>query len=183
MTKYTLQFEELVKRYEDLKKLKTDAATEVKNKNAELEQHRKQLETAQKDLEQLLRTRETLHEILEKLSAEVKKEESVLREQEKETKESSVELEEALEFFRNRLALQMKKIPDNRLQFVFTCIDKDDPKKPFCFCVKIKADRSYCVSDCVPHVPDFEKLSLKLNETNDFKAFVKAMWKRFKLAA
>ncbi|CAL1539218.1 unnamed protein product [Lymnaea stagnalis] len=77
------------------------------------------------------------------------------------------------------LGLQIKKVKGPWLQFVFTQIDVNKPESCCFFLLKIDESRKYIVGDCQPKVRDIDQLLERLNSTNNLRAFVHAMRKRF----
>ncbi|NXC03397.1 SPC25 protein, partial [Orthonyx spaldingii] len=81
--------------------------------------------------------------------------------------------------FKERLALEMRRIHDEQLQFIFRHIDHKDPDKPYMFTLSINEQGDYEVTSCTPPLDCIAELQLKLRETNNFSAFVANIRKAF----
>eukprot|EP00164_Ancoracysta_twista_P003219 GFYU01004299.1.p1 GENE.GFYU01004299.1~~GFYU01004299.1.p1 ORF type:complete len:256 (-),score=92.24 GFYU01004299.1:398-1129(-) len=89
------------------------------------------------------------------------------------------ELSRGVSFYEQYLGLSFERIGDEKLRFVFTCIDPANVDRRFSFTVTVNEKRQYEVKDCKPHVTDLPHLVSDLCESNDFAKFILGMRKRF----
>ena len=75
--------------------------------------------------------------------------------------------------------LSFERAGGNRLRLVFTLVDPKDEGREFCFTLNVNEENKYEVCECEPGVGGVEGLLRKVNEDNEFGAFVKAMRKEF----
>ncbi|XP_061547815.1 kinetochore protein Spc25 [Phycodurus eques] len=108
---------------------------------------------------------------------DLKEEQSVRREliesQYKANKDRLKNLKKARLIFQDYLGLEIRKINDEKLQFVFRCIDRPDLNRPYVITMGLKNDRSYQIVSSQPALkclPDLEKW---LQETNNLPVFLK----------
>ena len=92
------------------------------------------------------------------------------------------ELTRGISFYR-RLGLDFEKISDDKLRLVFTEIDPADPRRTFCFNVRISDSDVYEVDGCEPALSGLEALTKELNDGNDFSRFVQKLRAMFQAAA
>ncbi|XP_064614657.1 kinetochore protein Spc25-like [Liolophura sinensis] len=166
-----------------LKKLKEDAATnknEIHEREKELDEMIEGVRRVKLQVDDFLREKETMQETVDTLKKRLEREREYLSLQENATQSKLVELRKGLDWFQQRMGLEFRKTQDKKFQLIFTCVDRDDPKRPFYFSVKIEETGAYEVSDCNPPIKDLEALVEKLNQTNDFRSFMITMRSRFK---
>ncbi|XP_013088696.2 kinetochore protein Spc25-like isoform X2 [Biomphalaria glabrata] len=89
------------------------------------------------------------------------------------------QLTEESNMFSQHLGLKMTKVKGGWLQFVFTLIDVNKPDSCYFFSLKVDSSKKYIVADCQPEIKDMDHLVEKLNSTNNLKAFVHAVRRRF----
>ncbi|KAK0058000.1 kinetochore protein Spc25 [Biomphalaria pfeifferi] len=89
------------------------------------------------------------------------------------------QLTEESSMFSQHLGLKMTKVKGGWLQFVFTLIDVNKPDSCYFFSLKVDSLKKYIVADCQPEIKDMDHLVEKLNSTNNLKAFVHAVRRRF----
>jgi len=75
--------------------------------------------------------------------------------------------------------LTFDRAGDNKLKLTFTQIDPSNPGREFSFTLNVNDQNKYEVTDCDPEMSIVGKLVEKVNNDNDFGAFVKAMRKGF----
>eukprot|EP00798_Chlamydomonas_sp_ICE-L_P002989 gene2989-12997_t len=119
-----------------------------------------------------------------KLQVEQLKSEKQLREAEFQREEAahSVEdngkkkrlgaLRKALALYSSRLGLTFKQGNDE-LQLVFTQIIRSNPTQEFVINVQISAENTYNVTKSEPAIPKLPELVQRLNQDNNFSAFIK----------
>ncbi|GLC45493.1 hypothetical protein PLESTM_001741800 [Pleodorina starrii] len=88
-------------------------------------------------------------------------------------------LRKEVDLFGERFGLRFG-IGQGYLELVMTHIDARDCDKEFHLAVAVQdGDMAYTVTKCEPPIPDLDELTAKVNETNNFGAFVKAVRSRF----
>ncbi|ORX91388.1 hypothetical protein K493DRAFT_339411 [Basidiobolus meristosporus CBS 931.73] len=105
-----------------------------------------------------------------------KREERAL--QVKALKSQQVLNEPELNFYEDKLALNIIGDEEDRITFLFTNIDAKLPAREFKFTVDV-SQRTYKVPVCQPMVPQLGSLLQSLNESRDFYSFVKKMRQEF----
>lgn len=88
-------------------------------------------------------------------------------------------LQKSADLYRDRLGLEIRKIPGDKLQFIFTSIDPKNPESPFMFSLSINEAKEYEVSDCSPHLECLAEFQEKVRKTNNFSAFLANVRKAF----
>ncbi|XP_028618824.1 kinetochore protein Spc25 isoform X1 [Grammomys surdaster] len=88
-------------------------------------------------------------------------------------------LQKSADLYRDRLGLEIRKIPGDKLQFIFTSIDPKNPESPYMFSLSINETKEYEVFDCSPHLECLEEFQEKVRKTNNFSAFLANVRKAF----
>lgn len=81
--------------------------------------------------------------------------------------------------YQQHLGLYVDPLDAELTRFTFVNIDPDNCACKFTFTISV-ANGSYEISRLDPPLPDVDALQARLNETNDFFAFLKAIRKLFK---
>eukprot|EP00696_Hemimastix_kukwesjijk_P012727 gnl/Hemi2/2600_TR926_c0_g1_i1.p1 gnl/Hemi2/2600_TR926_c0_g1~~gnl/Hemi2/2600_TR926_c0_g1_i1.p1 ORF type:complete len:247 (-),score=91.87 gnl/Hemi2/2600_TR926_c0_g1_i1:198-938(-) len=89
------------------------------------------------------------------------------------------EMSQAVNLYKERLGLELKRTGDGKLSFVFTKVDRSNPSREFLITVLISNDR-YEVVSCTPTVPGLDDLLAELNATNNFAGFIHRVRAAFK---
>ncbi|CAH1788304.1 unnamed protein product [Owenia fusiformis] len=163
--------------------LKTQATknnTAISGRVDKLKSMRDDIEHLQEEADKALEDKEHLQAEVKETSEAVDKEKELLELQEKATSMRLQELEKSAEWFQDRLGLQLRKLPGNVLQFVFSCLDHQDPDRKFVFSVKVDDSGKYHISDCHPEVGGLDELVEKLNSTNNLRSFILTIRQKFK---
>nr|3VZ9_B Chain B, Uncharacterized protein [Gallus gallus] len=95
------------------------------------------------------------------------------------TKERVERLCKSKELFEERLGLEIRRIHNEQLQFIFRHIDHKDPDKPYMFTLSINEQGDYEVTSCTPPLDCISEFQLKVRETNNFSAFIANIRKAF----
>ncbi|XP_057227703.1 kinetochore protein Spc25 [Malurus melanocephalus] len=116
---------------------------------------------------------------IQELKEELKKKMEIKSSKTEAAKEKVERVSETKTLFKERLGLEMRRIHDDQLQFIFRHIDHKDPDKPYMFTLSINEQGDYEVTSCTPPLDCVAELQLKLRETNNFSAFVANIRKAF----
>ncbi|NWV79014.1 SPC25 protein, partial [Dasyornis broadbenti] len=141
---------------------KEEQLTEIKLKLSQEEEQQKNLTDSIQKLKE---------ELIKKMEIKSSKNEAA--------KEKVERVSETKTLFKERLALEMRRIHDEQLQFIFRHIDHKDPDKPYMFTLSLNEQGDYEVTSCTPPLDCIAELQLKLRETNNFSAFVANTRKAF----
>ncbi|NWR43591.1 SPC25 protein, partial [Regulus satrapa] len=141
---------------------KEEQLTEIKS---QLNQEEKQ----QKDLTDSIQ--ELKEELMKKMEIKSSKNEAVRKEVEEVSKSKAL--------FKEHLGLEMRRIHDDQLQFIFRHIDHENPDKPYICTLSINEQQDYEVTSCTPPLDCIAEFQLKLRETNNVSAFVANVRKAF----
>ncbi|XP_028681509.2 kinetochore protein Spc25-like [Erpetoichthys calabaricus] len=88
-------------------------------------------------------------------------------------------LQKNTEVFRKVLALEIKRLHGEKLQFVFRNISHKDPDCPYTFDLHITEENQYEVTSCDPELEEMSRLERKLQDTNNFSAFLANVRQQF----
>ncbi|NWV39441.1 SPC25 protein, partial [Grantiella picta] len=141
---------------------KEEQLTEIKLKLSQEEEQQKNLADSIQELKE---------ELMKKIEIKSSKNEAAKEKVERVSKTKTL--------FKERLALEMRRIHDEQLQFIFRHIDHKDPDKPYMFTLSLNEQGDYEVTSCTPPLDCIAELQLKLRETNNFSAFVANIRKAF----
>ncbi|NWR69478.1 SPC25 protein, partial [Centropus unirufus] len=154
-------------------------------KNEILQQSQKLLENQEhftevkSNLNQQEEQKKDLTQSIQELKEELMKKKEIIASKNKAAKEKVEGLCKSKQLFEERLGLEIRKIPDQQLQFIFRHIDHKDPDKPFVFTLAINEQGDYEVTSCTPPLDCIAEFQLKVRETNNFSAFVANIRKAF----
>ncbi|KAL2081434.1 hypothetical protein ACEWY4_023287 [Coilia grayii] len=132
------------------------------------------------DTEEKSLIKESLLQRIERLKTEQAKKRELIVAQNKANKCRLKELHGMTELFRNYLGLEIRKIHGEKLQFVFRNLDPQDPECAFTFVLRINDEGVYKIESCSPLLECMAELEQKLNEHNNFSAFLPNVRKAFK---
>lgn len=137
----------------DTLKAKSDA------KPAEIQERKRVLETESAQLEQAKRECEKM---------------------EQEQTSSLTEHSQALEFFSNRLGLELEN-NGGSFSMVFTVVNPANPDAEHTLCMSVdEQTNQYVMDSCMPSLPTLNEIAAELNETNDFGCFVRSVRAAFR---
>ncbi|XP_052530971.1 kinetochore protein Spc25 [Tympanuchus pallidicinctus] len=120
-----------------------------------------------------------LTDSIQKLKEELMKKKEIISSKNKATKERVERLCKSKELFEERLGLEIRRIHNEQLQFIFRHIDHKDPDKPYVFTLSINEQGDYEVTSCTPPLDCISEFQLKVRETNNFSAFIANIRKAF----
>ncbi|XP_071781406.1 kinetochore protein Spc25 [Centroberyx gerrardi] len=115
----------------------------------------------------------------ERLREEQVKKKELIVSQNKANKDRLRNLNKAKQVFQDRLGLEIRKIPGEKLQFIFRNINPADQDSAYTFTMGIKEDGSYQILSSDPQLDCLPALENRLQETNNFSAFLANVRKEF----
>ncbi|NXM75741.1 SPC25 protein, partial [Serilophus lunatus] len=118
---------------------------------------------------------DSIQELKEKLTKKME----IKSSKDKAAKEKVERLCKSKVLFEERLGLEIRRIHNEQLQFIFRHIDHKDPDKPYVFTLSINEQGDYEVTSCTPPLDCIAEFQLKVRETNNFSAFVANIRKAF----
>ncbi|NXC88142.1 SPC25 protein, partial [Cercotrichas coryphoeus] len=170
------------------KKLKEEDLTKDKireYKNEILQQSKyvaekeEQLTEIKSKLNQEEEQQQNLTDVIQELKEELMKKMEIKSSKSKAAKEKVEQVSKITTLFKEHLGLEMRRIHDEQLQFIFRHIDHKEPDKPYICTLYINEQGDYEVTSCTPPLDCIAELQLKLRETNNFSAFVANIRKAF----
>ncbi|NXX79251.1 SPC25 protein, partial [Urocolius indicus] len=120
-----------------------------------------------------------LTDSIQELKEELMKKKEILSSKNKAAKERAEPRCKSKVMFEERLGLEVRRIDNEQLQFVFRHIDHKDPDKPYVFTLSLNEQGDYQVTSCVPPLDCIAEFQLKVRETNNFSAFLANIRKAF----
>ncbi|NXS10937.1 SPC25 protein, partial [Neodrepanis coruscans] len=141
---------------------KEEQLTEIKAKMNQEEEQKKNLI-------------DSIQELKEKLTKKME----IKSSKDKAAKEKVERLCKSKVLFEERLGLEIRRIHNEQLQFIFRHIDHKDPDKPYMFTLSINEQGDYEVTSCTPPLDCIAEFQRKVRETNNFSAFVANIRKAF----
>ncbi|NXU01782.1 SPC25 protein, partial [Buphagus erythrorhynchus] len=138
-----------------------------------------QLTEIKSKLNQEEEQQQNLTDIIQELKEELMKKMEIKSSKNKAAKEKVEQVSKITTLFKEHLGLEMRRIHDEQLQFIFRHIDHKDPDKPYMCTLSINEQGDYEVTSCTPPLDCIAELQLKLRETNNFSAFVANIRKAF----
>ncbi|NXH53008.1 SPC25 protein, partial [Rhabdornis inornatus] len=138
-----------------------------------------QLTEIKSKLNQEEEQQQNLTGIIQELKEELMKKMEIKSSKNKAAKEKVEQVSKITTLFKEHLGLEMRRIHDEQLQFIFRHIDHKDPDKPYICTLSINEQGDYEVTSCTPPLDCIPELQLKLRETNNFSAFVANIRKAF----
>ncbi|NXO33321.1 SPC25 protein, partial [Locustella ochotensis] len=138
-----------------------------------------QLTEIKSKLNQEEEQQKNLTDSIQELKEELMKKMEIKSSKNKAAKEKVEQVSKITTLFKEHLGLEMRRIHDEQLQFIFRHIDHKDPDKPYICTLSINEQGDYEVTSCTPPLDCIAELQLKLRETNNFSAFVANIRKAF----
>ncbi|XP_076859060.1 kinetochore protein Spc25 [Brachyhypopomus gauderio] len=161
-------FETIQAYMEDLKLKRTT----IKEMLAEVPEIEEDIGDKQNNKEYLLKK-------IEKLRLEQAKGRELVDLQNKANKARLKNLNKIKEIFQERLSLEIRKIQGEKLQFIFRNINHKNPESAYTFLLRINEHGVYQIITCDPPLQHAAQLERKLQETNNFSAFLANIRKEF----
>ncbi|NXP30208.1 SPC25 protein, partial [Leiothrix lutea] len=120
-----------------------------------------------------------LNDRIQELKEELRKKMEIKSSKNKAAKEKVEQARKIKTLFEEHLALEIRRIHDEQLQFIFRRIDHKEPDKPYICTLSINEQGDYEVTSCTPPLDCIAEFQLKLRETNNFSAFFANVRKAF----
>ncbi|KAG2459663.1 SPC25 protein, partial [Polypterus senegalus] len=109
---------------------------------------------------------------------QIKKKKALLAENEN-NKAALKKITKSIDLFKKVLALEIRRLHGEKLQIIFRNISRNDPDCPYTFVLQITEENKYKVTSCDPELEVMSQLESKLQETNNFSAFLANVRKQF----
>jgi len=104
-----------------------------------------------------------LHESCEMHKQTLQTVEDTLAEQQAASDSHHAEALKLINTYRDRLGLAITREAPQTVRMAFSLLDQCDPGREFSFILGLGDSEGYCVSECVPHVPELKGLLEELN--------------------
>ncbi|XP_066178956.1 kinetochore protein Spc25 [Sylvia atricapilla] len=152
---------------------------EIVQQSKYIAEKEEQLTEIKPKLNQEEEQQKNLNDSIQELKEELKKKMEIKSSKSNAAKEKVEQVSKIKTLFEEHLGLEMRRIHDEQLQFIFRHIDHKDPDKPYICTISINGQGDYEVTSCTPPLDCIAELQLKLRETNNFSAFVANIRKAF----
>ncbi|XP_069717275.1 kinetochore protein Spc25 [Phaenicophaeus curvirostris] len=152
---------------------------EILQQNQRISENQERFTEIKSNLNQQEEQKKDLTESIQELKEELMKKKEIISSKNKAAKERLEQLCKSKLLFEERLGLEIRRIPNEQLQFIFRHIDHKDPDKPYMFTLSINEQGDYEVTSCTPPLDCIAEFQLKVRETNNFSAFVANIRKAF----
>ncbi|TRY92798.1 hypothetical protein DNTS_024868, partial [Danionella cerebrum] len=116
---------------------------------------------------------------IEKLKKDQAKNMELIQSQNKANKDRLKKLNKCKDVFQKHLSLEIRKIQGEKLQFVFRNISRKDPDAVHMFLLHLDAEGVYHIISCDPPLETMAHFEKKLQETNNFTAFLANVRREF----
>uniref|UniRef100_A0A803YLA2 Kinetochore protein SPC25 n=1 Tax=Meleagris gallopavo TaxID=9103 RepID=A0A803YLA2_MELGA len=153
--------------------------SEILQQNKHISENEKHLTEIKSNLNREEEQKKELTESIQELKEELMKKNEIISSKNKASKERVERLCKSKELFEERLGLEIRRIHNEQLQFIFRHIDHKDPDKPYMFTLSINEQGDYEVTSCTPPLDCISEFQLKVRETNNFSAFIANIRKAF----
>ncbi|XP_074766925.1 kinetochore protein Spc25 [Athene noctua] len=154
-------------------------SNEILQQSKRISENQEHLTEIKSNLNQEQEQKKDLTDSIQELKEELMKKKEIISSKNKATKERVERLCKSKVLFEERLGLEIRRIHNEQLQFIFRHIDHKDPDKPYVFTLSINEQGDYEVTSCTPPLDCIEEFQLKVRETNNFSAFVANIRKAF----
>ncbi|NXC66453.1 SPC25 protein, partial [Anhinga anhinga] len=154
-------------------------SNEILQQSQHISENQEHLTEIISNLNQEEQQKKDLTDSIQELKEELMKKKEIISSKNKAAKERMERLCKSKLLFEERLGLEIRRIHNEQLQFVFRHIDHKDPDKPYVFTLSINEQGDYEVTSCTPPLDCIEEFQLKVRETNNFSAFVANIRKAF----
>ncbi|KFU88537.1 Kinetochore protein Spc25 [Chaetura pelagica] len=154
-------------------------SNEILQQNQRVSENQERFTEMKSNLNQEEKQKKDLIDSIRELKEELMKKKELISAKNKAAKEKVERLCKAKALYEERLGLEIRRIHNEQLQFIFRHIDHKDPDKPYMFTLSINEQGEYEVTSCTPPLDCIAEFQLKVRETNNFSAFVANMRKAF----
>ncbi|KAM3861970.1 kinetochore protein Spc25 [Diretmus argenteus] len=131
------------------------------------------------EIEQKEAQKDNICQEIERLREEQTKRKEFVVSQHKANKDRLRNLNKAKQVFQDRLGLEIRKIHGEKLQFIFRNIKPADQDSAYTFTMGLKEDGVYQIVSSAPALESLPGLEKRLQETNNFSAFLANVRKEF----
>ncbi|NXL87327.1 SPC25 protein, partial [Alectura lathami] len=152
---------------------------EILQQNKHISENEKHLTEIKSSLKHEEEQKKELTDSIQELKEELVKKKEIITSKNKATKERVERLCKSKELFEERLGLEIRRIHNEQLQFIFRHIDHKDPDKPYVFTLSLNEQGDYEVTSCTPPLDCISEFQQKVRETNNFSAFIANIRKAF----
>ncbi|XP_051479984.1 kinetochore protein Spc25 [Apus apus] len=154
-------------------------SNEILQQSQRISENQERFTEIKSNLNQEEKQKKDLIDSIRELKEELMKKKELISAKNKAAKEKVERLCKAKVLYEERLGLEIRRIHNEQLQFIFRHIDHKDPDKPYMFTLSINEHGEYEVTSCTPPLDCIAEFQLKVRETNNFSAFVANMRKAF----
>ncbi|NXY88037.1 SPC25 protein, partial [Alcedo cyanopectus] len=154
-------------------------SNEIVQQSKRISENQKHLTEIKSNLNQEEEQKKELIESIRELKEELMKKKEMVSSRASVMKERVERLCKSKELFEERLGLEIRRVHNEQLQFIFRNIDHKDPDKPYMFTLSINKQGDYEVTSCTPPLDCIAEFQLKVRETNKFSVFIANIRKAF----
>ncbi|NXX40237.1 SPC25 protein, partial [Tricholaema leucomelas] len=154
-------------------------SSEILHQSQRASENQERLTEIKSNLNQEKEKNKDLTDSIQELKEECEKKKERISSKSKAVEERVERLCMCKKLFEERLGLEIRRIHNEQLQFIFRHIDHKDPDKPYLFTLSINEQGDYEVTSCTPPLDCIAEFQLKVRETNNFSAFVANIRKAF----
>lgn len=151
----------------------------LEQKNMAMKEKKNAISTMMTEIQQKEVQKDDIIEKTQRLREEQVKRRDLILSQNKANKDRLKNLNKAKQVFQDRLGLEIRKISGEKLQFIFRNINPADPDTAYTFTMGIKEDGTYQIVSSDPPIECLSVLENRLQETNNFSAFLANVRKEF----
>ncbi|XP_070978739.1 kinetochore protein Spc25 isoform X1 [Oncorhynchus clarkii lewisi] len=152
--------------------------TDLENKNASLVEKRNAIAKRLSEVEGKNEQKSKIIEKIEMVRVEQAKKKELIVSQNKANKDRLKNLNKAKQVFQGRLGLEIRKIHE-KLQFIFRDINPKDSECVYTFMLRISEGGLYQIVSSDPPLDCMAHLEQRLQETNNFSAFLANVRREF----
>ncbi|XP_006636671.1 kinetochore protein Spc25 [Lepisosteus oculatus] len=152
---------------------------EVEHKNAQIKERGAEIIEIKSEIQENEMQKEKMMQALQKLTEENAKKRELMTSQNKVNKGRLKNLNKAKQVFQESLGLEIRKLHGEKLQFVFRRVNHKDLDSVYTFTLRISEEGIYEVVSCDPPLECMSHLESRLQETNNFSAFLTNVRKEF----
>ncbi|NWH77048.1 SPC25 protein, partial [Piaya cayana] len=117
--------------------------SEILQQNQRISENQERFTEIKSNLNQQEEQKKDLTESIQELKKELMKKKEIISSKNKAAKERLEQLCKSKLLFEERLGLEIRRIPNEQLQFIFRHIDHKDPDKPYMFTLSINEQGDY----------------------------------------
>ncbi|NXL57450.1 SPC25 protein, partial [Chordeiles acutipennis] len=154
-------------------------SNEILQQSQRVSEKQEHLTEIKSNLNQEEQQKKDLTDSIQELKEELMKKKEIISSKNQANKERVERLCKSKVLFEERLGLEIRRIHNEQLQFIFRHIDHKDPDKPYVFTLSINEQGDYEVTSCTPPLDCITEFQQKVRETNNFSAFVANIRKAF----